>query len=62
MKTAGEWLRSEVDRFRRFLDSQSERPMIATVTLADGGDPVMGVLQLLDGEGVQQFEQEFLKG
>ncbi|MFC1619511.1 hypothetical protein ACFL45_06155 [Candidatus Neomarinimicrobiota bacterium] len=59
--TAGEWLKGEVDRFRQFLDSQGERPTIAPVTLADGGDPVMGVLQLLDGEGIQQFENDFLK-
>jgi hypothetical protein len=59
--TAGEWLKGEVNRFRQFLDSQGERPTIATVTLADGGDPVMGVLQLLDSEGIQQFENDFLK-
>jgi glycine cleavage system H lipoate-binding protein len=59
--TAGEWLKGEVDRFRQFLDSQGERPTIATVTLADGGDPVTGVLQLLDSEGILQFENDFLK-
>lgn len=61
MISGREWLKSEVDRFRQFLNTQIEKPGVATVSLADGGDPVFGVLRHLDDEGLQQFEEEFLK-
>ncbi len=59
---AREWFRTEMDRFREFLSDQALRPALAGVTLADGGVPVVGVLQSLDVEGLSRFEQEFLGG
>ncbi|UCD37591.1 MAG: hypothetical protein JSW54_12300 [Fidelibacterota bacterium] len=57
---AGDWLRSEMERLQDFLGAQSSRQALAGVALADGGDPIIGALQLLDGEGLRVFEQEFL--
>ncbi len=63
MKTAreaGRWLQAEMEKLHNFLDAQSSRPSLAGVTLADGGEPVAGVLRLLDPEGIRLFEKEFL--
>ncbi|UCD37593.1 MAG: hypothetical protein JSW54_12315 [Fidelibacterota bacterium] len=58
---AKEWLRREFERLVEFLESQSARPELAGQTLQDGGEPVLGVLHILDDEGIKQFENEFLK-
>ena len=60
--SAREWFRTEIDRFKEFLTTQALRPALAGVTLPDGGAPVVGVLRLLDPDGLSLFEKEFLGG
>lgn len=55
-----DWLRREIERFKEFLDAQAGRPSLAGVTLPDGGEPAFGVLNLLDKEGWQTFQKNFL--
>jgi glycine cleavage system H lipoate-binding protein len=57
---AGDWFRAEIERFKEFLIGQSTRPALAGATLPDGGAPVVGVLGLLDSDGITQFKQDFL--
>lgn len=57
---ATDWLRREIERFKEFLDAQAGRPSLAGVTLPDGGEPAFGVLSLLDQEGWQAFQKNFL--
>ena len=54
------WLRDETNRLMDFLSDQSQQPELAGITLADGGIPVHGALQLLSAEGLEMFEKEFL--
>ncbi|MFC1547140.1 glycine cleavage system protein H [Candidatus Neomarinimicrobiota bacterium] len=56
-----EWINMEMERIKEFLISQSGRPEMLGATFPDGGEPVQGVLNMLDPEGVQQFEQRFLQ-
>ncbi|MFC1619514.1 glycine cleavage system protein H [Candidatus Neomarinimicrobiota bacterium] len=55
-----EWITKEMERIKEFLISQSGRPEMLGATFPDGGEPVQGVLNMLDSEGIQQFEQKFL--
>ena len=57
---AAEWLKGEMERFREFLSAQSVRSAMAHATLADGGEPVIGVLGLLDDKGWEDFQKEFM--
>jgi glycine cleavage system H lipoate-binding protein len=56
-----EWINKEMERIKEFLISQSGRPEMLGATFPDGGEPVQGVLSMLDSEGVQQFEKIFLQ-
>ena len=61
---AGQWLKSEVARFRNFLQNAMSRPdpslELSGGTLLDGGAPVAGVLRMTDEQTWHSFEQEFL--
>lgn len=59
-KQAATWLHTEMSRLLDFLENQAQRPALAGMTLADGGLPVGGVLSMLDAEGLEVFEQQFL--
>lgn len=59
-KQAKVWLHTEMTRLMDFLENQAQRPALAGMTLADGGLPVGGVLSMLDAEGLELFEQQFL--
>lgn len=56
---AKEWIHNEVSRFRDFLNTVTATPETAPV-MQDGGEPVFGVMQNLDGEAWEKFEKEFL--
>ena len=56
---AKEWIKSEINRFREFLNEETSAPSTALV-LQDGGLPMFGVLQDLDAKVLQRFEKEFL--
>lgn len=56
-----EWINKEMERIKEFLISQSGRPEMLGATFPDGGEPVQGVLNMLDSEGVRQFEKIFLQ-
>ncbi len=59
---AARWLRTEVSRFRDFLNTQQPAgaAMPAGATLLDGGIPMNGVLQSTSDETWKEFEQKFL--
>jgi glycine cleavage system H protein len=61
---AVQWLRSEISRFRDFINEYAFRsdaqPMPAGVTLLDGGVPVAGILGMTDNRTWERFEREFL--
>ncbi len=57
---AREWLMKELERFSDFLNAQSLRPELAGITLQDGGEPIAGVVRMLDEQALEQFEREFL--
>ena len=57
---ARDWLQRELERFTEFLNAQSLRPELAGITLQDGGEPIAGVVRMLDEQALEQFEREFL--
>ena len=57
---ASDWFKAEIERCKVFLGIQASRPALAGATLPDGGAQVVGVLRLLDADGIAQFKQEFL--
>jgi len=57
---ARDWLLEEMERFSEFLSAQSQRPELAGITLQDGGEPIAGVVRMLDEQAIVQFEREFL--
>lgn len=57
---ARNWLMKELERFSEFLNAQSNRPELAGITLQDGGEPIAGVVRMLDEQALEQFEREFL--
>jgi glycine cleavage system H lipoate-binding protein len=59
-ESAVAWLKNETLRFRDFLTVRSMEPALAE-SMADGGLPVHGALELLDDDGLKAFEQEFLR-
>jgi|GEM_PF-889939 len=56
---ARDWIKQEIIRMREFLASVSHQPALAQ-TLQDGGLPAEGVLQQLDDQAWEKFQQEFL--
>ncbi len=56
---AHDWIKQEIKRLREFLSSASPQPALAQ-TLQDGGLPAEGVLQQLDDQAWERFQQEFL--
>ena len=56
-----QWIGKEIERIKEFLVSQSGRPELVGGSLPDGGEPVVGVLNMLDAEGLQQFEKSFIR-
>jgi hypothetical protein len=58
----GDWINGEMERIKDFLLTQSGRPELVGATFPDGGEPVQGVLNMLDPEGIKQFEKQFLQG
>lgn len=59
--SATQWLRTEISRFRDFLNDL-RTPQPAGATLLDGGVPVAGVLSMTDDETWNRFGREFLSG
>ena len=59
---AAQWLKSEVNRFRDFIKSQTQSgiPSPAGVTMLDGGAPLSGVLEQFNENTWKAFQQEFL--
>jgi glycine cleavage system H lipoate-binding protein len=60
-ENAAKWIREEATRLRDFLATQGQQPALVGETMLDGGVPVGGSLDLLDENGVKQFEEEFLR-
>ncbi|MFC2076254.1 hypothetical protein ACFLT7_04135 [candidate division KSB1 bacterium] len=60
-ETARQWFEKEVGRLGKFLDGWTGPMSAIGVNLADGGDPIEGLLKNLSDEGVKEFEQLFLK-
>ncbi|MDE3057709.1 MAG: hypothetical protein KGJ59_07115 [Bacteroidota bacterium] len=60
---AAKWLRTEVSRFRNFLNNErtAGAAIPAGATLLDGGIPMNGVLQTTSDTTWKEFEQEFLQ-
>ena len=54
------WFQKEMEHLKEFLGAQAMRPALAGSTLPDGGAPIVGVLRLLDADGIAEFEREFL--
>jgi glycine cleavage system H protein len=54
------WLEQEFDRFREFLSQQVLPDLDVSVTVQDGGLPVVGSLRELPLRGWRAFEAEFL--
>ena len=54
------WLEQELHRLRDFLSRQASPDLALSVTLADGGLPVVGSLRELPISGWRAFEAEFL--
>ncbi len=57
---ARDWILKELERFSEFISAQSNRPELAGITLQDGGEPIAGVVRMLDEQALEQFEREFL--
>jgi glycine cleavage system H protein len=59
---ATQWLRTEISRFRDFINNLGTEPdaLPAGVTLLDGGVPVAGVLGMTNDETWNRFGREFL--
>lgn len=59
---ATQWLRSEIGRFRDFINGLRVEPeaLPAGVTLLDGGVPVAGLLGMTNDETWNRFGREFL--
>lgn len=57
---ASQWLESEMRRFREFLQTGAGGRLETAQALADGGDPVPGILRELDESAWTSFENEFV--
>ncbi|HKI79022.1 MAG TPA: hypothetical protein VKA26_10810 [Ignavibacteriaceae bacterium] len=55
-----EWMKSELKRFRTYLEEKVTNPGLAGVTMFDGGHIVEGVVSHLDNESIDKYQQEFL--
>ena len=60
-ESAVNWIKSEVKRFREFLGKSAAQPALVGESMFDGGVPMNGVLNQLDAQHVQDFEQQFLR-
>ena len=58
-ENALKWMKSEIDRFKEFLNIQFQTT--PALVLQDGGTPVKGVLQQMDNNILNEFENEFLR-
>lgn len=57
---AFQWMKSELRKFKDFLNEASFTPQAVGVTMYDGGNFVEGVLSTLDKETIKDFEKRFL--
>jgi glycine cleavage system H lipoate-binding protein len=55
------WIKEEVKRFREFLSMNASQPALVGEAMYDGGTPMAGVLEQLDDQHLQDFEQQFLR-
>ena len=55
------WIKSELSRFRDFLQSPALNPVMVGQTLQDGGQPVHGLLEQFNDENWSKFQKEFLQ-
>ena len=55
-----EWMKSELIRFKSYLEVRLTNPKLAGVTMFDGGHIVEGVVSHLDNESIEIYEKEFL--
>jgi hypothetical protein len=53
-------LKTELRKFKDFLNQASFTPQAVGVTMYDGGNFVEGVISSLDGNLIKDFENEFL--
>lgn len=60
-ESAVNWIKAEVKRFREFLGTSAAQPALVGESMFDGGVPMNGVLNQLDAQHVQDFEQQFLR-
>ncbi|PLX32039.1 MAG: hypothetical protein C0600_03910 [Ignavibacteria bacterium] len=60
-ESAVNWIKEEISRFREFLNASVAQPAIVGESMLDGGTPVSGALEHLDGEHLQNFEEQFLR-
>jgi glycine cleavage system H lipoate-binding protein len=58
---AVQWLRGELQRFRDFVSGVAPQVSLVGETLRDGGQPVDGLLERMDGQVWERFQREFLR-
>lgn len=57
---AVQWLREELHRFRDFISRAAPQVALVGETLQDGGQPVDGLLERVNGDIWEGFQREFL--
>lgn len=57
---AKSWMSGEVNRLKDFVQLNVPQPVLANLTMADGGLLVEGVVDYLDSKGLREFEKKFL--
>jgi glycine cleavage system H protein len=57
---ASHWLKTELRKFKDFLNQASFTPQAVGVTMYDGGNFVEGAISSLDSDVIKDFESEFL--
>jgi glycine cleavage system H protein len=57
---AKSWMSDEMNRLRDFAQLHIPQPALASLTMADGGLLVEGVVDYLDSKGLRDFEKQFL--
>lgn len=55
-----EWMKSELRRFKIYLEDRLSNPQLAGVTMFDGGHIVPGVVSHLDDESIEKYQKDFL--
>jgi len=60
-ETAKDWLAQEIELLRDFLSGTRVEDRLVGQTLQDGGTPVEGVLEYMDDNAWNEFQNKFLK-